>query len=199
MQFTTTNKQNIMKGWVYVITNSLMPGVVKIGFSRKEASLRADELRSTGSPGKYEVEYEVLVEEPFEIEQQVHAVFSAVRVDLEWFKLDVGVAISGIKKVAEKSILYEAEKYKITDISPDGSKNKNRTKKQRLSTTDTFKDVCPSCGKTFTVSLRRSEDSVTCPHCHRSFKIKNLKIIRKSTRSRSAQQSKRASPTRKKS
>lgn len=198
MQFTITNKQNIMKGWVYVITNSLMPGVVKIGYSSKEASLRADELRSTGSPGKYEVKYEVLVEGPFEIEQKVHAVFSAVRVDLEWFKLDFGVAISGIKKVAEKSILYEAEKYKIADISADGSKNENRTKKRRLSTTDTFKDLCP-CGKTFTVSLRRSEDSVTCPHCHRNFKIKNLKIIRTSTRSRSAQLSKRASPTRKKS
>jgi hypothetical protein len=47
-----------MKGWVYVITNLAMPGLVKVGYSRKDPELRAAELNSTGTPHPFVVEYE---------------------------------------------------------------------------------------------------------------------------------------------
>jgi len=38
------------KGWVYVTSNSELPGLVKVGFSTKVPSVRAEELSSTGLP-----------------------------------------------------------------------------------------------------------------------------------------------------
>ena len=60
-----------IRGWIYVMTNKSMPGLVKIGFSTKDPTLRAGKL-GTGSPGKYEIVYDVLVYEPQSIEQRVH-------------------------------------------------------------------------------------------------------------------------------
>lgn len=65
-----------MKGWVYVISNRAMPGLVKVGYSEKDPEERAKELDHTGAPYPYIVEYEILVEGPYEIEQRVHQILS---------------------------------------------------------------------------------------------------------------------------
>jgi len=38
-----------MKGWVYVISNKAMSGLVKVGYSTKDPELRAAELSHTAS------------------------------------------------------------------------------------------------------------------------------------------------------
>jgi len=78
-----------MKGWVYVITNRAMPGLVKVGFSTKYPDMRAKELDHTGSPHPYQVEYEMLIEEPFHIEQKTHKRLSSKREGKEWFKCSI--------------------------------------------------------------------------------------------------------------
>jgi len=40
-----------IRGWVYVMTNKSMPGLVKIGYSTKDPSARADELGTRGTKG----------------------------------------------------------------------------------------------------------------------------------------------------
>lgn len=60
-----------MKGWVYVISNKSMPELVKVGYSTKDPDLRAMELNNTGAPHPYTVNYELLIENPREIEQTV--------------------------------------------------------------------------------------------------------------------------------
>lgn len=47
-----------MRGWVYIITNKSMPGLVKIGYTMKDPELRAAELYNTGSPHPYKVDYD---------------------------------------------------------------------------------------------------------------------------------------------
>ncbi|HPA47526.1 MAG TPA: GIY-YIG nuclease family protein [bacterium] len=47
-----------MKGWVYIIANKAMPGLVKVGYSMKDPELRAAELNNTGSPHPYVLETE---------------------------------------------------------------------------------------------------------------------------------------------
>ncbi len=47
------------RGWIYIITNKAMPGLLKIGFSTKDPLLRAKELANTGSLHAYVVEYDV--------------------------------------------------------------------------------------------------------------------------------------------
>ena len=78
-----------MKGWIYIISNKSMPEIIKIGYSTKDPKLRAEELNHTGSPYPYIVEYEVLVEEPFQIEQKLHKALSNKHEGKEWFRCSV--------------------------------------------------------------------------------------------------------------
>lgn len=96
-----------MKGWVYVITNKAMPGLVKIGYSTKDPELRAKELANTGVPHPYVVEYDVLVVEPRQVEQQLHCSFSGFRESKEWFRCDVSYAITEIRNLLGEKILLE--------------------------------------------------------------------------------------------
>lgn len=90
-----------VKGWVYVISNKAMPGLVKVGFSMKDPELRARELDHTGAPHPYAVDYEVLVDEPYSIEQGVHRDLSAKREGREWFRCTAEEAIAAITYVTK--------------------------------------------------------------------------------------------------
>lgn len=84
-----------------------MPGIVKIGYSTKDPKLRAEELNHTGSPQPYIVEYEMLIEEPFQIEQKIHKLLDSKHEGKEWFRCSVEYAVSAIKKFTASSIIYE--------------------------------------------------------------------------------------------
>jgi hypothetical protein len=96
-----------MKGWIYVITNKAMPGLVKVGYSMKDPVLRAEELEHTGSPYPYVVDYEVLVEEPFGIEQKVHSHLKKYHERKEWFHCTSEDAIAAIQSVVGNGALIE--------------------------------------------------------------------------------------------
>ena len=99
-----------MKGWVYVISNNAMQGLVKVGFSTKDPDLRAEELNHTGSPHPYEVEYDMLIEEPREIEQKTHQLLSSKREGKEWFRCSAEEAIAAIKQVSGTRAISESYK-----------------------------------------------------------------------------------------
>jgi hypothetical protein len=61
-----------MKGWVYVISNPAMPGLVKVGYSLKDPQIRANEFGGAGTPHKFQVEYQCLVNSPAELEKKAH-------------------------------------------------------------------------------------------------------------------------------
>lgn len=102
-----------MKGWVYVISNKAMPNLIKVGYSMKDPGLRAAELNHTGSPHPYVVDYEVLVENPREVEQTVHGRLRNLREGKEWFRCSAEEAIAGIKAVVGPSA--QVENYKRAD------------------------------------------------------------------------------------
>ena len=100
-----------VRGWVYVLTNKAMPGLVKIGFSTKDPSLRAQELEGTGLPHPYVVEYDVLVVDPRHVEQAVHAQLRAHNESKEFFRTEVVAAVNVIREVIasqEKTIIVES-------------------------------------------------------------------------------------------
>lgn len=99
-----------MKGWVYIISNSAMPGLVKVGFSSKDPDLRASELSHTGSPYPYVVDYEVLTEHPRDIEQQVHRKLSACREGREWFRCTSEFAVSVVQQIVGDGAIVESFK-----------------------------------------------------------------------------------------
>jgi hypothetical protein len=88
-----------IRGWVYIITNKAMPGLVKVGFSTKDPVLRASELNHTGAPHPFEVAFDILVEEPRDVEQKVHDTLREKREGKEWFRCSVEEAIYAIDSV----------------------------------------------------------------------------------------------------
>lgn len=103
-----------VKGWVYVITNKAMPGLVKIGYSLKDPSLRAAEFNGTGTPHPYKVEYEALVFNPREIEQRTHIALQSegLHENKEWFKCSVLTAIANLENSARSysALIYKGSK-----------------------------------------------------------------------------------------
>ncbi|WP_287602930.1 GIY-YIG nuclease family protein [Thiothrix sp.] len=102
-----------MKGWVYIITNDAMPDLIKIGYSRKDPYERAKELNHTGAPLPFKVEYEVLVENPYLIEQKAHQKLHNKRVGKEWFRCSVHEGASVIDCLTEDAALYRNTDYSV--------------------------------------------------------------------------------------
>lgn len=99
-----------MKGWVYIISNQAIPGVIKIGYSTKDPRARAKEL-GTGAPHPYHVEYEVLIEHPSRVERAAHQILSGVRAGKEWFECDIPSAIKAIRTACVGAEIYLENRY----------------------------------------------------------------------------------------
>lgn len=91
-----------VRGWIYILSNRAMPGLIKIDYSLKDPALRAKELQGTGLPHSFVVEYDALVLRPKEIEQAVHKNLAGHHESKEFFRIDIAAAISEIKKVASE-------------------------------------------------------------------------------------------------
>lgn len=79
-----------LRGWVYIIVNESMQGLVKVGFTRKDPSLRASELTRdtnvTGMPTAFKVAWDALVWSPREVEQAAHKSLEKYSAGKEWFR-----------------------------------------------------------------------------------------------------------------
>ena len=70
------------EGWVYILTNEAMPGLVKIGYTMNDPTIRAEELSSdTGVPLPFVIAYKALVVNPKQIEQEVHGKLDSKRLN----------------------------------------------------------------------------------------------------------------------
>jgi hypothetical protein len=90
-----------IRGWIYIITNSAMPDLVKVGYSTKDPVLRARELANTGAPRPYEVLYDALVDDPRSIESSVHAQLLERREGKEWFRCTPSEALAAIRSCVQ--------------------------------------------------------------------------------------------------
>ncbi len=89
-------------GFVYILTNKEMPGLVKIGHTKRSVEERIEELsRQTGVPEKFEEEYSWLVENPEQYERLIHANLKAYRTrnDKEFFRVDKAFAWKKCQKI----------------------------------------------------------------------------------------------------
>ncbi len=97
-----------IRGWVYVVTNKAMPGLVKVGFTTNDPFLRARDLGGTGVPHDYVVEYDVLVHGPRDVEQKVHRKLSMAREGKEWFRCTTLDAVNAIRHVSKGGVIVES-------------------------------------------------------------------------------------------
>jgi len=77
-------------GIVYILVNSSMAGMVKIGKTSRSVRLRVSELKSTGVPTPFECFSAAYVEDMDLVEDHLHSLFSDVRVNKgrEFFEVD---------------------------------------------------------------------------------------------------------------
>lgn len=96
-----------MRGWVFVLSNDAVPGMVKIGSSLKDPALYAKELDKTPLPTPYVVGYEVLVEDPQLLEQAAGERLAHFGIGKNWFRCSVAEAARTLESVAMSSVLLE--------------------------------------------------------------------------------------------
>lgn len=97
---------------VYVLTNSAMPGLVKIGYTTQDdANSRIVQLYTTGVPVPFELEYACKVQNAEEVERALHVAFSPQRINpkREFFKIDPEQAIAILKLLHTEDATAEIE------------------------------------------------------------------------------------------
>jgi hypothetical protein len=119
-------------GWIYILSNPSMPGLVKIGYSTKDPELRLRELDGTGIPTPFEIIFWALVDEPYALEQSLHDHLDNHRVSQqrEFFKLNVADSVNFvIKFIKDKNIDVKLElnntPFEEKELSPSTSKIPN--------------------------------------------------------------------------
>lgn len=87
------------KGFVYVLTNPSMPGIVKIGKTTRSVDQRADELYQTGVPERFTIAGQVASPDCSELERKVHVFFQNDRVShqREFFRVPADKAVAVLK------------------------------------------------------------------------------------------------------
>lgn len=87
------------KGYVYVLSNPSMPGVLKIGKTTRDVNARANELYQTGVPTPFKVEHHVYAPDCDHLEAAVHHHLAKDRPDpaREFFSTPLEAAIELIE------------------------------------------------------------------------------------------------------
>jgi len=82
-------------GFVYIMINYSMPGLVKIGKTAIDSKSRAKQLRTTGVPTPFEVAFEIYTKDQSRLEKEIHSKLKLFRVDnkREFFKYPLDEAI----------------------------------------------------------------------------------------------------------
>jgi len=91
------------KGFVYILRNEVMPGLLKIGYSVKVPTERVEELFTTGVPEPFELAYYCLVENASKLETQVHCDLHAQRHrgGREFFRIELDEVIRAITRLCQ--------------------------------------------------------------------------------------------------
>ena len=139
-------------GFVYILSNSCMPGLVKIGHTTRDVESRVDELSSaTGVPERFRIEASLHSKNPGADEATIHEILRAEKHcdSREFFKIDVTLAIKVVESVTG------GEPFLLRSIPQSGDRNNTRP----------YAFQCHGCGKTFRSACPRDAGTI-CPFCY---------------------------------
>lgn len=116
-----------MEGIIYILTNPIMPGIIKIGKTTQEdVKVRMAQLYTTGVPLPFECEYAAKVNNIDDVERALHTAFGPNRINprREFFEIEAIQAITIIKllEIENVSPLVEQEANIIDDAEIDAGK-----------------------------------------------------------------------------
>lgn len=124
------------KGIVYVLTNSAMPGLVKIGMTTRDSiDARMKELYSTGVPVPFVCKYacEVKASDCAKIEKALHTAFDPNRINAnrEFFELESKQVIAILELFNRKDITGEVTAEIENDLTADDKVASEKIKSAR--------------------------------------------------------------------
>ena len=99
-------------GWLYVITSPSLPGLTKIGCTRRlNPSIRIKELSSSSLPEPFHAHCFVFSDDCFELENNIHKYFDKERVnpDREFFRIEPKEAIDALKEIFNVDVHFVDE------------------------------------------------------------------------------------------
>jgi hypothetical protein len=85
-------------GFVYVLSNPAMAGLIKVGRTDRTGEIRAEELYTTGVPLPFEVEFRAITSKPEDVEKEAHRLLDAHRLSpkREFFKTPAYEAVKAV-------------------------------------------------------------------------------------------------------
>ena len=99
-------------GWLYVISSPSLPGLTKIGCTRRlNPSIRIKELSSSSLPEPFHAHCFVFSDDCFELENNIHKYFDKERVnpDREFFRIEPKEAIDVLKEIFNVDVHFVDE------------------------------------------------------------------------------------------
>lgn len=123
-------------GIVYVLSNRVMPGLVKIGMTtRSEIDARLRELYTTGVPVPFDVEYacEVNASDCAKIERALHTAFEPQRINAnrEFFQIKKEQAIAILELFNKKDVTNEVSEEMNNDLTSGDIASRDKATKHR--------------------------------------------------------------------
>lgn len=108
----------MVPGYVYILVNPSMPGLIKVGRTLRDSRMRARELSSTGVPTPFQVAFELFAEHHETLEAMVHLELTDFRVNAarEFFRYPLDKAIALLIQLA-KTLQSSAEQYVAEDVT----------------------------------------------------------------------------------
>ncbi|HEY4437309.1 MAG TPA: GIY-YIG nuclease family protein [Lelliottia sp.] len=108
----------MVPGYVYILINPSMPGLIKIGRTLRDSSMRARELSSTGVPTPFQVAFELFADHHEALETEMHLELTDFRINpaREFFRYPLDKAIALLINLA-KPVQNSVEQYVAEDLT----------------------------------------------------------------------------------
>lgn len=124
MQSSITNTKLLNTEYVYCMSNaSFCPNIVKVGWTRNNPALRANQLFTTGVPTPFVVEFMVMTAHGYDLERRIHNHLARCRVSgsREFFN----ISVSDLRNVLrEKFSLTMVQLSDVVDQMPKVHSNR---------------------------------------------------------------------------
>lgn len=108
-------------GFVYVMINPAMPGLIKIGLSRRSSEERANDFRGTALPDDFIVVYDELVSDCELVEERIKTRFKEYRYkpNREFFTIPIREALRGLMDESQGFVVPRINGNDGVEILPD--------------------------------------------------------------------------------
>lgn len=174
-----------MSGYVYILTNISLIGLVKIGFTERDPFARASELQTTGVPTPFEVLAAIHVFAPMAVEYRIHHRLAENRVSdsREFFRVDASLAL---KVLYEESIDTACiDNSTITSLEFQGSKTVQKDSiESALELFEPGKLFNPLAGKLMMERLAKRGEARACLYLARQLIVPHSGFIQQNQRKR---------------